>query len=152
MKYFVIIASFCLFSCWGKDFQVIESTSQKWYGGTPGSGKGKNYVLKAVAYKSSDNLAINKIWIDGEFFEITPLTDRKDKNSTNFEPKDTLLIRVHQYTRTNMLGEVVKTEAKEGEEVPQEFEGAALIGYTYKGKQKYKVIEKFKELKLIAYP
>lgn len=35
---------------------------------------------------------------------------------------------------------------------PFEFKAAALIGYTYKGKRKYKTIDSFKEIEATYYP
>lgn len=148
----IILISLCLLSCFGKDFEIIEATSQKWVGGIPGSGKGTNYVIKVIPYKSSDKLQIDKIWIGNDYYEITPLTNPQNKNSTSFEMKDTLYIRIHKYIRTNMLGEIVKPNLKEGTEIPPEFEGDALLAFTYKGERKYKVIKEFKKLKFIPYP
>ncbi len=148
----LILASLCLFSCFGKDFKIVEATSQKWVGGVPGSGKGTNYLIKILPYKSSDKLQIDKIWIGNKYFDITPLTDPKNKKSTNFEKNDTLYIRIHQYTRTNMQGEILKTKVKEENDVPEEYEGEALLSFTYKEKRKYKVIKEFKKLKFIPYP
>lgn len=148
----IILTSLCFFSCFGKDFKIVESTSQKWVGGIPGSGKGTNYVIKIVPYKNSDKLHIDKIWIGNKYFEVTPLTDPRNKKSTSFQEKDTLYIRIHHYIRTNMQGEVLKPKLSEENELPHEYEGEALLAFTYKGKRKYKVIKEFKKLKFIPYP
>ncbi|NOZ45497.1 MAG: hypothetical protein GXO79_01820 [Chlorobi bacterium] len=147
----ILLFSFCLFGCFSKDFKVIDATSQKWVGGIPGSGKGTNYVIKVISFKNNKYLHINQVWIGDEYYNVKALKNPALINETSFEKNDTLYIKIHKYIRTNMLGEVVKPKATEESKVPIKYDGAALIGYTYRGKKKYKEIKTFKELKFIPY-
>ena len=148
----ILVLSFCLLGCLSKDFSIIEATSQKWVGGAPGSGKGVNYIITVVSGKDNEKLGIDKIWIGNEYYDIAALKNPNKKNEVKFNKGDTLFIKIHQYTRTNMLGDVIKKEVNEENKVPHEYDGDALLGYTIKGKRKYKVLKEFTKLKFIPYP
>ena len=147
----IILTSLSLFGCFTKDFEVVDATSQKWIGGIPGAGKGTNYEIKVLAFKNSARLQIDKIWIGEEYYDISALKDSKKTKDTSFEKMDTLYIKVHKYIRTDREGVEIKTEVDQKNKLPKEYVGEALIGFTYKGKRKYKTIGSFKKLKFIPY-
>jgi hypothetical protein len=133
----------------GDDFTVIETTSQKYYGGLEKSGHGTRYRIKLLAQKDSKKLKIDQLWIDDKYFEVKPVKDPKYRNNHEFFKKDTIFISVKDHVYPD---ELMREKQEEKIVLPYKYKGAALIGYKVRNKRKYKVIEKITELKKIFYP
>jgi len=133
-------------------FSIVESTVQWSAGGRMESGIAESYTLKLVANYGSDKLNINDLWIDSSYFEAHPYKQNKDLSFGNtWEKGDTLYIKAVKRSYPDGKGEL-KDFVKPGKALPFKYSGAALIGYTLKGKKKYFVVEKFKKLPKVYNP
>ena len=139
------------FSWFGNDFKIVDTSSQKYAGGREKSGYGTRYNIKLFAQKDSKKLKIDQLWIGEEYFDVKPIKNPKHKNDHEFSKNDTIYLYVKHHIHTD---EEMKKAQKEKKIVkpPYNYLGAALIGYKLRNKRKYKVIEKFTELKKVFYP
>jgi len=136
-----------------QEFEIIEATTQKWAGGRMETGHGVYYNIVLIAKKKSQKLSFDKFWVDSIFFSIKAYKHSGNKNIEKFSSGDTLYINVRSRFNSIKNDEntyIIKKSVKEMP--PFELKGTALLGYTYKGKRKYKNIEVFKELKPVYYP
>ena len=147
----ILLATLFSFNWFWNDFTIVEGTSQKYAGGREKSGYGTRYNIKLFAQKSSKKLKIDQLWIGEEFFDVKPIKDPKRKNDHNFSKNDTIYLYVKHHIHTD---EEMKKAQKEKKllKPPYNYQGAALIGYKVRNKRKYKVIDKFTELKKVFYP
>ncbi len=138
--------------CFDK-FEIIEATSQKWYGGQRDTGYGTYYEINIVPNASSESLKFDQIRIGEKYFEVsTYQKGRKIKNNT-FSKGDTITININDRTVPN-FSHLENTEKclTEKHELPYKYKGKALLSFQYNDKRKYKEIEKFTILKELRYP
>ncbi len=145
---FILLVSCCM--C-GKDFEIIKSTSQKWYAGREIAGYGTYYKLTIVPQKKSDKMQFNTFWIGEKAFPVIAYTKNKNKTKiiseeNKFAKNDTIYIVINDRTVVNSSKDTVNIAP------PYKFEGEALLGYTVKGKKKYHEIKQFTKLKTLNYP
>lgn len=142
-------------SCF-KQFELINATSQKWYGGREETGFGTYYELTIVPKTNSDNLVFDQIWIGKKYFDIQCFQKGKKMRNNLFAKGDTVTIRVNK----DEVKRIMPFESKEDKDdclikkhpLPKEYEGEALLSYVYKGKRKYFEIKKFTEIEPVNYP
>ncbi len=134
-------------------FEIIETTSQKWFGGVKGSGYGTKYEINIIPKTNSEALRFDQIWIGDTYFPVSTFQKGKRIKNNTFSPGDTVTINFnHRFPHEPQL---YLEEGKPTEEsfiVPQKYKGEALLSYTFKGKRKYIEIEKFTVLKELQYP
>ena len=152
MKLLVIILGIlCWFSC--PKPEMVDASKVKWVGGRFESGRGTNYTIKLVAKKSSDKLVVDQLWIGGKYFVVKPQRQLKDLSITNeFDKKDTIFIQANLNFRPNEEGELKEIVTDTYVKPPYEFTGAALLGYTMKGKRMYLDIDSIKNQPTVLYP
>lgn len=144
---FLFIFPFCT-----KDFEIVEATKQRWTGGNADAGSGTDYVVKMVAKQNHEKLTIDQLWIGDDFYKVFAFVQDQNTRNTLFVKKDTIFIKAHYLQQPNRKGVMMEVKEYENLDKPYDFKGEALIGYTLKGKRKYKEIEKLKTLKYIPYP
>jgi len=135
----------------GVKVKVLDATSQEWYGGQYESGKGTDYNIKLLARGGSDKLAIDKLWIEDDFYEVKAIKNPAKRSELNFAKRDTIYVRAAKKLLPDENGRMLEVTGK-GEEPPREFSGMALLAYTWKGKRKYKEIKDLRKLERIIYP
>jgi hypothetical protein len=140
----LVVLTTAYFSFAGGGFDIITATKSTWGGGKPGAAGGENYYFKLVAKKPSSKMKINELWIGDEKIEIERVIRMGGQGSAiEFNKKDTIEYKAKKTVAplTNRIGPKAEKQEKTG--APIAYEGAALIGYTVKGKQKYMVVESF---------
>lgn len=136
---------------WGSPLKVLEATSQEWAGGTFESGYGTNYKITMKARGGSDKLSVHDLWVGEDYFEVKAVKDPTRRHDFNFEKRDSIYVFAKVTFKPDKEGQYAK-EFNADKPCPIEFNGAALLGYTWKGKQKYLKIEEFEKLEKLIYP
>ncbi|MBT3242813.1 MAG: hypothetical protein HN352_06655 [Bacteroidetes bacterium] len=144
---FIILTVFLF----GSKIKVVDATSQAWAGGIYQSGYGTDFRIALIAKKASDKLKIDELWIGEDFFEVQAVKDLAHRSDFEFSKKDTVYLAAGIKYKPENEGSYVKVQGKT-RQAPMEFDGAALIGYTFKGKRKYIEIDTLRVLKKIIYP
>ena len=153
MKQLLFVVLFLLSPCFkGSDFKIIKSTSQDWAGGRPEAGRGTNYQVFMVAKVSSENLVVDKLWINQDYYEVKILRKGFNKDEVEFQKRDTIYVRATKLIKTDRNGDPFPREEIVQPERPFEYNGVAILGYLIKNKRKYKKIKELEKLKFIAYP
>ncbi len=159
MKSIIIVMFSFLFFCSGSEFELLESTSQKWSGGTAYSGAGIKYRINLKVNKSSKDLTFDKLWIGDKCIDMEVAKGKIYRSNVEFSKNDTITILANRITipqKERREGKIVtKDLPKENcgdEKIPYEYKGEALIGYLYKGKRKYFEVKEVKELEPLRYP
>lgn len=154
VKNFVFVLLFLFNFCVNaqEGFYVTRATKQGWSGGQPRTGYGINYVFSIVTKTNSDNLSINKIWIDSTFYSLDYYTVNNHQVNGEFASNDTLNFRVSYrgYWGAYMPDDFNPTN--NFVDPPIEFEGEAVIEYTVFDVKYYFIIKEFEELPYLAYP
>ena len=137
--------------CFGAKVKFVDATSQDWYGGRYESGRGTDYVFTLKARGGSDKLVIDKLWVDDDFYEVKAVKNPAKRSELDFEKKDTLYVRAGKKYQPDKNGQMVKVQGK-SIIAPKEYDGVALLAYTWKGKRKYMEIKEFRILEKLIYP
>lgn len=139
-----------IFLC-GSKAKLVDATSQEWAGGIYEAGYGTNYIITLVAKGNSDKLIINDLWIGEDYFKVSAVKSLAARNDLAFEKGDTVYVAAGLTLKPDKNGKYIKT-LKGSKELPEEYTGAALLGYTWKGKNKFVEIGDFRKLEKIIYP
>lgn len=131
--------------------KVLDATSQEWAGGVYASGYGTNFKITMVARGSSDQLVINDLWIGEDHFEVVAVKDLSRRGDALFAKKDTVYVSAGITYKPDENGRYKKTETG-SKKAPDRYDGQALLGYTWKGKQKYVRIDEIRSLEKLIYP
>ena len=140
-----------IFIFFGARVKLVDATSQKWYGGQYETGRGTDYVFTLKARGGSDKLVLDELWLEEDFYEISAVKNLAKRSDLSFEKRDTIYVRVGKKYKPDSTGKMVKVSGK-SVEPPRNFSGAALLGYTWKGKRKYLEIAELRILEEIIYP
>ncbi len=137
--------------CFDK-FEVIKTTSQKWTDKQKSTAYGTNYEITIVPKVNSDELRFDKLWIADKYFQVSCYQKgRRVKNDT-FGAGDTITIRVNDEIVPKSMTYVKNEDIENENTLPKEYKGEALLSYIYKGKRKYKIIDKFIIIEAVNYP
>lgn len=152
MKYLIVLLCFFgLFS--GPQVELVDAYKSSWVGGRFESGRGTNYTFMLTANKSSEKIVIDEMWVGKSYFKIKPQRQNKDLVITNdFAKQDTFYVQVNIRIKPNVDGVMESANPKLKKDLPYEYEGGALLGYLYKGKRKYFVIDSVKTKPTVYYP
>jgi len=151
MKSLVAVVLISLVFQFGVKMKIVDSTSQEWAGGRYESGYGTDYIITLLAKAGSEKLQVNELWIGENYFEVSAVKNLARRSDLSFVKKDTIYIVSSITYKPDDNGNMVQTKALK-KEPPVEFEGAALLGYTWKGKKKFLKIKSFRKLEKIIYP
>lgn len=138
---------FLAYGCDVKDFDIVGATSQKWTGGRPESGRGIDYEIKLKAHLGSDILKIDRLWIGDSFYKVRVFKLVGTKQVKDFKKGDEILVKASFVEYPSIAPEKRPKNKTEKIELPQKYNGAALIGYTLKDKRLYKEVKKIEKLK-----
>lgn len=139
----IILSGF--FGFFGKDFRIIEATSQKWVGGLQSTGEGVNYKITIVARTNSDKLNIEEVWIKNKLCKHKIFNPKIRKFGNNFFKNDTIFL-----TATIKVNNSKSNPGKDIQ-LPVDCNSETVIGYTIKNKKKYKPVDNIKILKSLYY-
>lgn len=120
-------------------FTVLTARAQDWTAGIPSGGSGTEYYFE-VKINTSKPLTFDSAWIDNKSFGIF-LSRESAAISTDpvqFIQGDTITLRVSDLNLPNSMDTPSKP--------PIGYAGAALIGYTLKGKPLYFTITEIEKL------
>ncbi|MCF6366488.1 MAG: hypothetical protein L3J35_09845 [Bacteroidales bacterium] len=142
--------------CFDK-FEIVETTSQEWSGGTRNSGYGTHYEINIVPKVNSTVLIFDQAWIGDKYFEISTFQKGKKIRNNLFGKGDTITIRINdafspKFHDINKDEQLKEKKLIEKHELPYKYKGKALLSYTYNGKRKYKEIKEFTKLEPLQYP
>jgi hypothetical protein len=147
MKYITIFLIMFYIPCFTtKDFKIIEATSQEFLGGIPEAGFGTNYRLVLLAQKNSQKLTIDQLWIADKFFKARANKINCAPDDYSFIKNDTIILKVSDIKKTTKEGEIIPKGTEKELDIPYDYNGAALIGFTLRNKRKYKEVPAFKKL------
>lgn len=142
---FILLFLFGIF--FSTPFHLIDTTQQSVVGGRMESGRSVVYEFKMVAKKPSSKLQFEDVWIGVKHYRIKASHQKADNSiSTDFAKGDTIYFQAIEQYLPGDNGELELQENNNPKNVPLEYTGRALIGYKYKGKQHYYVIEDFTKL------
>lgn len=124
---------------------LAKATSQAWAGGAAGSGRGTNYTIYLSMADTSD-YTFDSLWVQQRRLPVTI----KQSETT----KDTLVISATDMTHNIRNINDLSKSSEEAEPIPFPVTGIAegILGYHYKGQQKYLLIESWVRLKPLYYP
>ncbi len=151
MKTTVTAVIVLLIFLFGAKLKLIEATSQEWAGGQYQSGYGTDFKITLLAKRNSAQLQVDELWMAGDYFEVHAVKDLTNRSNHSFSRRDTVYITAGITFKPTQGGKMVKVETKK-KPAPIDYDGVALVGYSYKGKRKYIEIESFKKLEKIIYP
>lgn len=148
MKYLGIAFICIFFGLFSKEpFEVMNLTSQKWYGGVAGSGKGIKYSAELMIKKKPEKIRIEGIILDDYYYQEFKLTHKlnplehfkpgqQEELFDNLNKKDTLQLRFEKKWKADQAGNLIPPPPSE-KEVPEKYEGKNLLIYRFKGEKGY---------------
>ena len=141
-----------------QSFHVLKATSQRWAGGVAGH-FGVYYSIELET--SSPSISPDTVWINGQVYPVTPVA----KNGSMIRSTDSV---THKIKYTISVSEShnqfngpryrqqenppAKDTATEKPKPVRQFDGAAMISYRVKHKQRFFIIKSFTALKQLNYP
>lgn len=146
---FVLLGVLVILPC--SRLKLLDATSQEWAGGIYEAGYGTNYKMTLLARGGSDKLAIHDLWIGEDHFNVQAFASQTNRSETAFARKDTLYVRAGITYQPDENGRYIKKGSTDTPR-PEGNDGLAILGYTWKGKQKYLEIASFRELEKLIYP
>lgn len=121
------------------------ATSQAWSGGAAGSGRGINYIIY-LNMKNTSDYTFDSLWVQEKRLPVA-IDERRSAG-------DTLVLTVTDMTQNIRNIDDMNNASKEVLPVPFPVKAdvAGILGYHYKGKQKYLLIGSWTKLKPLYYP
>ena len=121
------------------------ATSQAWSGGAAGSGRGINYIIY-LNMKNTSDYTFDSLWVQEKRLPVA-IDERRSAG-------DTLVLTVTDMTQNIRNIDDMNNASKEVLPVPFPVKAdvAGILGYHYKGKQKYLLIGSWTKLKSLYYP
>ncbi len=142
---FILLFLFGIF--FSTPFKVIKTTKQEQMGGRQESGTSTVYQFKLVAKKPSSKLKFQDLWIGTRYYAIEASHQNADNSISNdFGKGDTIFFQASDRYLPDESGDLVLQKEVQHKNVPIEYAGRALIGYTYKGKTHYYIVDDFEKL------
>ena len=133
-------------------FNKVDATVQHFNGGQRKSGKTIDYQIKLVAHKPSSKITFTNMYIGSEpvEFKVFKLTDDKQVSMT-YQKGDTVFISASMRYRPNE-NDVLELVNNGLPKTVVEYEGEAILKYTFKNKKYELIIENFKKMPTVNYP
>lgn len=131
-------------------FEVIDFTSQDWYGGPMGSGGGTYFVIQLNVIIQSVN-SIDGVWIENRYYppDVTNVTS---PDSIPYVDGDKILINLDYRWIPDMPEHGQEASEDPPLENGPDYTGAALIVFTINGETKGFVVDSIRVLDPIYYP
>lgn len=149
----LVLLSLFIFKCNTPTFEFISAIKQQYAGGTRSSGVGTNYDFVLLAKQKSSVLQIDQLWIGEKYFDITVSKHFQAQPKDGFLKNDTIFFSVKIHFNANENGDLIPLiYDPNAPKPPIKYKGKALIGYKFKGKRKYKTVQKIEELETLMYP
>ncbi len=135
-----------------EQFEIVNATKMDWKGGQKETGYGTYYEINILTKTNSENLIFDKLWIGEKYFEISCFQKGKRIKNNTFGTNDTITIQVNDRIVPKSITNI-ETENNNSDHLKSpDYNGDALLSYTFKGKRKYFEIEKFTQLETQYYP
>jgi len=148
---FILLFLFGIF--FSTPFKLVEATKTNHAAGRMESGTSTVFLFKMVAKKASDKLQFQDLWIGVKYYPVKATHQKPDNSiSTDFEKNDTIYFQAIERYLPDESGNLVLQKSDVQKNVPMEYEGLALIGYTFKGKKHYYVVKDIKQLPNVNHP
>ncbi len=148
----IILLFICMGMVSAQTFTVIKATRQPWAGGVAGH-FGINYFIELET--SSHESVPDTVWINGNAYPIDAFSPKgqymKSIDSLTHKVKYSILLS-EQHNNARMRGYQKQDTTGEKPKHVRSFEGAALISYMHKKKQRFFTVKSFTELKPLNYP
>ncbi|MBK9732999.1 MAG: hypothetical protein IPO83_17235 [Chitinophagaceae bacterium] len=124
---------------------LLKATSQAWSGGAAGSGRGTNYEIFLGIHNSAD-YTFDSLWVQERRIKV----EVNERKSTG----DSLILAATDMTQSIRNMQDMNKAAEEVQPIPFPIAVTAegVLGYHYKGKQQYLVIQNWIKLKPLFYP
>jgi len=151
MKTIVAVVLVSVILLFGSKMKLVDSSSQKWAGGIYESGYGTNYKITLIAKAGSDKLQVNELWIGQDYFKINAMRNLAKRSDLSFARKDTVYVVSSINFKPGRDGKMEQVKLMR-KEPPVDFNGDALLGYTWKGKKKFLEIKSFRKLEKLIFP
>jgi hypothetical protein len=150
MKYSAVLI-LALMMGLGAKIQVVQSTSQDWVGGLQESGYGTDFKLILKVKAPSNQLQFDDLWVGDKHLKVRVYAGTGGQQSTVFAKGDKIIVKAGLTFRPGQ-DEKMTLQGADLAPKPYEYQGDALLGYTYKGKRAYLEISGLKKLERIIYP
>ncbi|MCW3128149.1 MAG: hypothetical protein JWO03_3807 [Bacteroidetes bacterium] len=131
-----------------KEFKIVDATERSWAGGMPQSGHGTSYTVRVVLL-SKKAITFEDAWIGDKY--VTTKSDQYHVSNDHHATKgDTVSVTF----ALNVMPQrdPVPEPKPVTKEKPCVYKGAALLGYTVGGKERYRTISAFTRLAPANYP
>ena len=151
MKAIVAVVLVSVILLFGSKMKLVDSSSQEWAGGIYESGYGTNYKITLIAKAGSDKLQVNELWIGQDYFKINAMRNLAKRSDLSFARKDTVYVVSSINFKPGRDGKMEQVKLMR-KEPPVDFNGDALLGYTWKGKKKFLEITSFRKLEKLIFP
>lgn len=152
MKYLFLLVTFFFGWFCSTPFEYSQATVQHTNAGRQKSGKSVHYQIKLVANKPSKKITFEKMWVGAEAVEFNVYTLNKDNQIQKFYKKgDTIYIDSYIRYLPNENGALMPVDNGLTDRV-KEYQGQAVLEYTYKGETEELIIKNFEKLKSVNMP
>ena len=133
-------------------FDKVDATVQHFNAGRRESGKSVQYQIKLVAHKPSSKITFTNMYVGSEpvEFKVYKLTENNQISMT-YQKGDTVYIDASMRYRPNN-NDVLELVNNGLPKTVVEYEGKAILKYTFKNKKYELVIENFKRMPTVNYP
>ncbi len=124
---------------------LISATSQAWSGGAAGSGRGVNYEI-VLGIQNQPDYTFDSLWVNERRVRVE-VNERKSAG-------DSLVLSATDMSQSIRNMQDYEKQAEEVKPIPFPIPVSAegILGYFYKGKRQYLVIQSWTKLKPLYYP
>lgn len=137
--------------CTAQPFKLIKATSQSWAGGVVGH-YGTNYFIELES--TSKTLIPDTVWIDGQVYAL----NFSVKDGTAISTVDSVTHKIKYFIRESEAHNQYASPnrntdmATEKPKPVRQFDGAAMVSYMQKHKERFFIIQSFIRLQQLNYP
>lgn len=135
-----------------QSLHLVKATCQRWAGGVAGH-YGVNYYIELET--SSPAIIPDTVWVDGRTYPInyTSKSGSETRTVDSVTHKITYSIWAREsHTQVNPMLKTGSDTATEKVKPVRSFDGAALISYHIKHKQRFFTVKSFAQLPQLNYP
>ncbi len=152
MKYLFLLVTFFFGWFVSTPFEYSQATVQHTNAGRQESGKSVHYQIKLIANKPSKKITFEKMWVGAEAVEFNVYSLNAENQITKtYNKGDTIFIDSYIRYLPNEDGVLLAVDNGLSDKV-QEYQGQAILEYTYKGEKEELIIKNFKRLQTVNMP
>lgn len=127
-----------------KSITFLNASLQSWTAGVQGGGSGTEYYFPIIL-NTSKEISFTEAWINNQSYDVFLSIDNAaiSNDPLKVQKGDTITLRVSALNNT--------PPKSTSSSPPITYDGAALIGYKIKDKQRYYIIKEIEELPFIPH-